>query len=69
VIERAVYADRKELVPYLCLHIHDPGKSFGDTGTYPGGDAMAAIVSIEHTQMTVDQIEVVCKASATVPSQ
>ena len=44
VIERAVYADRKELVPYLCLHIHDPGKWFGDTGTYPGGDAMAAIV-------------------------
>lgn len=67
VIGRAVYADRKELVPYLCLHIHDPGRWFGDSGTNPGGDTMAAIVAIEHTQMTKDQIELVCKASATEP--
>ncbi len=64
VIERAVYADRKELVPYLCLHIHDPGRWFGDSGTNPGGDAKAAIVAIEHTQITQDQIEAVCKADA-----
>ena len=68
LIERAVYADRKELVPYLCLHIHDPGRWFGDYGTNPGGDAMAAIVAIEHTQMTREQIELVCKASATEPA-
>jgi hypothetical protein len=69
VIGRAVYADRKELIPYLCLHIHDPGQWFGDTGTNPGGNAKAAIVSIEHTQMTADQIELVCKASATEPAR
>jgi hypothetical protein len=69
VIERTVYADRKELVPYLCLHIHDPGRWFGDSGTNPGGDAMAAIVAIEHTPMTVDQIELACKASATEPAR
>jgi hypothetical protein len=66
---RAVYADRKELVPYLCLHVHDPGKWFGDTGTDPGGDAIAAIVAIEHTQMTTEQVELVCKASATEPDR
>jgi hypothetical protein len=68
LIGRAVYADRKELVPYLCLHVHDPGKWFGDTGTNPGGDAIAAIVAIEHTQMTTDQIELVCKASPSKPA-
>jgi hypothetical protein len=68
LIERTVYADRKELVPYLCLHIHDPGRWYGDTGTNPGGDAIAAILAIEHRQIRTGQVEEVCKAGAAVPA-
>jgi hypothetical protein len=68
LIERAVYADRKELLPYLCLHIYDPAKWFGDSGTNPGGDAMGAIVAIEHTQITMGQVEEVCKTGAIEPA-
>lgn len=66
--ERAIYADRKELVPYLCMHVHDPQWWFGDYGVYPAADAVAAIVAIEHKGMTQNQIAAVCKTDASDPS-
>jgi hypothetical protein len=67
--ERAIYADRKELVPYLCMHVHDPGWWFGDYGVYPASDAIAAIVAIEHKGMTPDQIEDPCQPDAASGTQ
>ncbi len=66
-VQRAVYADRKELVPYLCLHIHDPKWDFGDYGIYPAQDAKAAIVSIEHQQVKEGDVEAFCTAGVAEP--
>jgi hypothetical protein len=61
LVEHATYANRKELVPYLCLHIHDPSWSFGDVGVDPAGEAIRAILEIEKP-MKIEQIGTVCKA-------
>ena len=63
LVEHAAYANRKELVPYLCLHIHDPSWSFGDVGVDPAREAITAIVEIEKP-MKPEQIGTVCKTSA-----
>ena len=65
--ERAIYADRKEFVPYLCRHIHDPAWSFGDYGVYPAGDAIGAIAAIEHGKMTQEQVGAVCQPASAEP--
>ncbi len=61
---RATYADRPELIPSLCSHLHDRSWDFGDYGVYPAADARAAIVAIEHKGMTQEQLDALCKASA-----
>jgi hypothetical protein len=63
LVEHAVYANRKELVPYLCLHIHDPSWSFGDVGVAPASEAITAIAEIEKP-MRPEQIGTICKTSA-----
>ncbi len=63
-VRRAVYTDRKELVPYLCLHIHDPGWWFTDYGMAPAADAKAAIIALEHRPVPDDQMETLCKSEA-----
>lgn len=60
-VQRGVYADRPELIPALCHHVHDPGAWYGDYGVYPGESAKAAIRAIQHKPLTDDQIEAVCK--------
>lgn len=47
-VQRAVFADRPELIPALCQHIHDPGHWYGDYGVYPGQTALQAILAIVH---------------------
>ena len=64
LVEHAAYANRKELVPYLCLHIHDPSWWLGDYGVDPAGEAITAIVEIEKP-MRPEQVGTVCKGSAT----
>ena len=60
--QRAVYTDRKELVPYLCLHIHDQGWFFGDYGVSPASDAVNAINALEHRPILAGEMEALCKA-------
>jgi hypothetical protein len=63
LVQHAAYANRKELVPYLCLHIHDPSWSYGDVGVYPAGEAVSAILEIEKP-IRIEQVGTVCKTNA-----
>jgi hypothetical protein len=60
--QRAAYTDRKELVPYLCLHFHDQGWFFGDYGVSPASDAVNAINALEHRPIPAGEMEALCKA-------
>lgn len=62
-VGRAVYADRPELIPALCQHIHDQAHWYGDYGVDPAGEAINAIIAIKHKQIKEGEVAAVCEVS------